>query len=355
MNETAPPVSPSRPAPRAPEHGLARVRAELARPGAGGRLLAVFLACIGIFILWGIWRAAFPPKPPLQGQMEARTVSVASKVAGRVARVLVREGDVVRKGQAVAELHLPEVEARLAQARAQERAARARQSLVDEGARPQEKKAARAEWERARAAADLAGKTYRRISALYRDGLVSAQRYDEVRAEWIAADQQALAARQQYDIAETGSRGQEKSAAADVSSEAGAGVEGVASLAADRVLYAPLDAQVDKVILVEGEIAAAGFPVLTLVDLADQWATFNIREERMPGIRIGETLRASVPAVGRDDVPYAIYYISPRANYATWRSTRQDSGYDMKTFEVRARAAEAVEGLRPGMSVLVAQ
>ena len=95
--------------------------------------------------------------------------------------------------------------------------------------------------------------------------------------------------------------------------------------------------------------------MLTLVDLADQWATFNIREERMPGIRIGETLRASVPAVGRDDVPYVIYYISPRANYATWRSTRQDSGYDMKTFEVRARAAEAVEGLRPGMSVLVAQ
>ena len=192
MNETASPAS--RPARQSPEHGLARVRAELARPGAGGRLLAVFLVCIGVFILWGIWRAAFPPRPPLQGQMEARTISVASKVPGRVARVLVREGDVVRKGQAVAELHLPEVEARLSQAQAQERAARARQSLVDEGARPQEKRAARAEWERARAAADLAAKTYRRISALFRDGLVSAQRYDEVRAEWIAADQQALAA-----------------------------------------------------------------------------------------------------------------------------------------------------------------
>ena len=66
----------------------------------------------------------------------------------------------------------------------------------------------------------------------------------------------------------------------------------------DKTLNAPLDAQVDKVILVEGEIAAAGFPVVTLVDLNDQWASFNIREENMPGIEIGKVLHAYVPALG---------------------------------------------------------
>ncbi len=319
----------------------------------GARLLVILLFCLGLFIIWGIWRAAFPPRPPIQGQMEARTISVSSKVPGRVLEVLVEEGDFVTAGQAVAKMHLPELEAKLSQAKAQERAARARQSLVDEGPRVQEKLAAKAEWERAQAAANLAQKTYRRISALHKDGLVATQRFDEVQTQWIAASQQAKAAKQEYDIAITGSRRQEKSAAGDASSEALAGVEEVEALTADRTLFASLSAQVDKVVLVEGEMAGAGFPIITLVDLDDQWATFNIREKDMPGIAIGVKLSASVPALNKENIVYSIYYISPRANYATWRSTRQNSGYDMKTFEVRARPVKHVEGLRPGMSVLV--
>ncbi len=324
------------------------------RPAAIGRTLLVgFVAALGLFIIWGIWRAAFPPLPPLQGQMEARTINVSSKVPGRVQAVLVEEGDFVKAGQPVARMHLPEIEAKLSQAQAQERAARARQSLVDEGARPQEKEAARAEWERASADADLALKTWRRIEALYRDGLVSRQKYDEVRAQMLATADQARAARQVYDIALTGARKQEKSAASEQSSEAAAGVEEVEALADNRQLLAPRAGQVDKVILVSGEMAGAGFPVLTIVNLEDQWATFNIREEHMPGIKIGTVLKARIPALDARDVDYRIYYISPRASYATWRSTRENSGYDMKTFEVRARPEKAPDGLRPGMSVLV--
>lgn len=320
-----------------------------------GALLAAFLVGVGAFIAWGIWRAAFPPKPPLQGQMEARSISVASKVPGRVARILVREGDFVRAGQVVAELSLPELEARLEGAQAQAKGAEARQSLVDAGARGQEKEAARAEWERAAAEAALARKTYERIAALYRDGLVSAQRYDEARAAMVAAGQLAEAVRDRYAIAETGARPQEKEAAADASAEAKAGVAEVAALTTAHVLTAPVDAQVDTVVLVQGEVAGAGFPVVTLVNLNDQWAAFNIREDEMPGIAIGGRLEGEVPAIGGRAVEYEIYYISPRASYATWRSTRQNSGYDMKTFEVRARPTQTVEGLRPGMSVLVSR
>ena len=78
-----------------------------------------------------------------------------------------------------------------------------------------------------------------------------------------------------------------------------------------------------------------------------------IRAENMPGIEIGKVLHAYVPALGDKKIDYKVYYISPRANYATWRSTRMDSGYDMKTFEVRARPVEKIDHLRPGMSVLV--
>ncbi len=321
----------------------------------GMTLVLILIVCLVVFVAWGIYQAAFPPSPPLQGQMESRTISVSSKVPGRVQKVLVKEGDFVKAGQPVAEMSLPELEAKLAQVQAQERAAKAKQDLVDDGARPQEKEAAKAQWQRAQAASELARKTYDRVAALYKDGLVSTQKYDEAQTSWVVAEQQATAAMQQYEIARIGAREQEKAAAADLSSQAAAGVSEVQSLTENKILNAPLAAQVDKVILVEGELAASGFPVVTLVDLNDQWASFNIRESEMPGIEIGKILKATVPAIGDKEVEYKVYYISPRANYATWRSTRQDSGYDMKTFEVRARPVGKIGNLRPGMSVLVAR
>jgi len=102
------------------------------------------------------------------------------------------------------------------------------------------------------------------------------------------------------------------------------------------------------------ELAGAGFPILTLVDLTDIWVVFNIREDDFAGIRIGAPLDGAVPALGIGKVLFVIDTISPRGDYATWRATRQSSGYDVRTFEVRARPQSPVEGLRPGMSVLVA-
>ncbi|MBD5646219.1 MAG: HlyD family efflux transporter periplasmic adaptor subunit [Desulfovibrio sp.] len=316
-------------------------------------LLLATVGCVGLFVIWGVWRAAFPPLPPFQGQMEGRTISISSKVPGRVQEVLVEAGDNVRAGQVLALMHLPEVVAKLSEARARDRAAEAQQSMVDEGLRPQEKEAARAEWERAQAAADLDRKTYDRIAALFKDGLVSRERFDEARARMLASADQAAASRQVFDLAQAGSRPQQKEAAGAETSEAAAAVSEVASLADNRALTAPRAGQVDKVVLVAGELAGAGFPVLTLVDLEDQWASFNIREESLPGITIGHVMKARVPALGREGIDFKVYYISPRASYATWRSTREDSGYDMKTFEVRARPVEKVEDLRPGMTVLV--
>ena len=121
----------------------------------------------------------------------------------------------------------------------------------------------------------------------------------------------------------------------------------------ELVLKAPLAAEVDKLLLHPGELAVAGFPVLTLVDLADVWVVFNVREDDFRGVRIGGELEGSVPALDHRRVRLVIDYISPRGDYATWRATRQSSGYDVRTFEVRARPQGPADGLRPGMSVLV--
>lgn len=92
--------------------------------------MLVFVLGLTAFIVWGIYKAAFPPAPPLQGQMESRTISVASKVPGRIHKVLVSEGDFVKANQPVALMSLPELEAKLQQVQAQERAAQAKQALL---------------------------------------------------------------------------------------------------------------------------------------------------------------------------------------------------------------------------------
>jgi len=130
-------------------------------------------------------------------------------------------------------------------------------------------------------------------------------------------------------------------------------VQEVGALAADISLKSPIPAEVDKVVLHQGELAPPGFPIMSLVNLDDVWVVFNLREDELASIKIGTPIAGRIPALGGRTVSFKVYYISPKGEYATWRATRQSSGYDIKTFEVRARPGEKIEGLRPGMSVLV--
>ena len=285
--------------------------------------------------------------------MQAKTVDVAAKVTGRVEALKVREGDNVTADQLLLVLDIPEVEAKLKEVRALQEAAAAKSSLVDEGARPQEIRAAKAQMQRAQAGAQLATKTYNRVRSLYKDGLVSKQKFDEALAQKQSADQMLVMAREQYDIAVTGARAQEKTAASALSQQAAGGVEQVQTIVDEKNVTAPLAAEVSRIFVEEGEIAAAGVALVSLVDLTDQWVVFNVREDAMPEIKKGTQLKAEIPALGRKDVAFEVYFINARGEYATWRATRQSTGFDLKTFEVRARPVSAVPDLRPGMSVIV--
>ena len=328
---------------------MATAQKTLAARIAGPLIVFAVLAVIG----WGLWLAYHPAPVPLQGQVEARTINIAPKISARIATLPVREGQAVAAGTVLVTLDSPELRAKVVQAGAAQAAAEAKRDLVDVGARAEDVRVAKAMWDKASAGAELADKTYQRLNALYKEGLVSLQRNDEAQTNAKAARETALAAKAQYDTAVTGARPQEKAAASAVARQAAAGVAEVDASTLELVLKAPRAAEVDKVVLHPGELAAAGFPVLTLVDLTDIWVVFNIREDDFAGIKLGAPLNGSVPALGNKRVTFVIDTISPRGDYATWRATRQSSGYDVRTFEVRARPQSPVEGLRPGMSVLV--
>lgn len=301
----------------------------------------------------GFWMGTHPSEEPLYGVMQAKTVDVAAKVTGRVETLPVHEGDTVSAGQLLMTLDIPEVEAKLKEVEALKSAATARQSLVDEGARPQEIRAAKAQMQRAQAGQELAQKTFNRVHALYREGLISKQKHDEALAQKKSADELLAAAKEQYDIALTGARTQEKQAATALTAQATGGVEQVESLVKEKNVTSPIASEISRIYVEIGEVAAAGLPLATLVDLSDQWAVFNIREDDLPKITKGAVLSAEIPALNAKNVQFKVYFINPRGDYATWRATRQSSGYDLRTFEVRARPVQHVSDLRPGMSVIV--
>ena len=315
-------------------------------------LSAAAVACLLVLGV-GFWMGTHPSEEPLYGVMQAKTVDVAAKVTGRVETLPVHEGDTVSAGQLLMTLDIPEVEAKLKEVEALKSAATARQSLVDEGARPQEIRAAKAQMQRAQAGQELAQKTFNRVHALYREGLISKQKHDEALAQKKSADELLAAAKEQYDIALTGARTQEKQAATALTAQATGGVEQVESLVKEKNVTSPIASEISRIYVEIGEVAAAGLPLATLVDLSDQWAVFNIREDDLPKITKGAVLSAEIPALNAKNVQFKVYFINPRGDYATWRATRQSSGYDLRTCEVRARPVQPVSDLRPGMSVIV--
>ena len=308
---------------------------------------------IGAVIGYGLFQAVQTKPLQFQGQVEAREVDVAAKVAGRIRTLLVHEGDRVSLGDVLFELENPELTAKLAQANAGRDAAAAMQNKADTGTREEEIRMAQFNWERAKSAAKLAQTTFERFDALYNEGLIAEQKHDEAATKAKAAADMAHAAGAQYDMAVNGARVEDKTAATALFNQAEGLVDEVTAYREETQLKAPISGEVSSVLIDVGELAPTGFPVITLVDLSDSWVILNVREDHLVHFKMHTVFNGSVPALGDQRVELSVYYIAPLADFATWRATRYSSGYDIKTFEVRLRPTEVIDGLRPGMSVLL--
>lgn len=318
------------------------------------RRWAVAIAAVVALIVTGLWLAFRATPDVVQGMADADSVNVSTKISARVSRLLVREGDRVEAGQILFELDSPEVAARQEQANAVLDAARAQAGKAEEGAREEDIRAAEANWRRAVAGAELSRATYQRVENLYREGVMTRQKRDEALAQQRSSSSLETAARAQYDMALAGARGQDKAAAQAQVRQAEGAVAEVRAAQAETEGRAPIGGEVGKRLVDAGELVPAGYPVFTLVDIDRMWVSLNLREDQFGGIRIGRQLLGDIPALDLEDVGFEVYFISPAGDFATWRSTRQSSGYDVKSFEVRVRPLQRINGFRPGMSVLFA-
>lgn len=315
-------------------------------------IVAAVVVLLIAFIVVGLFLAARPAPDQVQGMVEAETFTVTTKVPSRVERFLAAEGDQVKAGQELALMSSPEVEAKDTQARALLQSTQAIQSLSREGARTEDVQSVESIWRASQATARLADQTARRAENLFAEGVISAQRRDEAVAARAATAAQTEAARQQYMKALAGTRPQEKSVADANVSGARAAVAEVESLQGETRLTAPHGGEVSERFSNVGELVLTGVPVFTIVDIADPWVAFSVREDQYRDLKIGSTVRGDVPALGVKGAAFRVTAISPQGEFATWRSTRQSSGYDVRSFQVKAKPARPIEGLRPGMSVL---
>ncbi|MGL5015141.1 MAG: HlyD family secretion protein [Bacteroidales bacterium] len=298
------------------------------------------------------WFAIKPEPTLIQGEVVSTSVKVSSKLPGRIDSLFVREGESVTKGSPLFVLSTPEVNAKLQQAEAVRQAARAQDSKAKFGARSEEVQAVYNLWQKAEAGYELADKSYARIEKLYKNGVVTAQKFDEASANRQAMEATRQAAKAQYEMALKGARIEDKNAAAALLNQADAVVAEVSSMQSDARQYAPFDAEVATIIAEEGELIGAGYPVITLVNLNDSHVSFNVKEDLLPKIKVGKMVKGYVPALD-EEITLSVSAIAVQAEYATWSATRTKGEFDIRTFEVKMTPQKQRSDLRPGMSVVV--
>ena len=316
-------------------------------------LLAIvgFVAVVIIVALIGFLALGREPDVK-QGQLEVSEYRVSSKVPGRILEIRVKEGDYVKVGDTLAILDAPEVRAKMEQARSAENAAAALELKAKNGARKEQIQGAFSVLQQAKAGYEIAEKSYNRIQRLFDEGVVSAQKRDEVYANYKAMEAQMKAAQSQYDMAVNGARMEDKMAAAAQVGRAKGAVNEVNSYIHETVQIAQMEGEVADIYPKVGELVGTGSPIMSIAVMDDMWGTFNIREDQLDGMKVGSEFTAFVPAFNKD-IKMKVYYLKDQGSYAVWKATKANGQYDLKTFEVKARPVEKLEGLRPGMSLII--
>jgi len=288
-----------------------------------------------------------------QGQAEATEVRVSGKVPGRIDKFLGTEVRKVKKGVSLVMINSPELNDRLMQAISAEDAASEQNQKAIKGVRAEQIAGAYELWQKAEVGVKLAQKTFNRVQNLFNEGVVPSQKLDEADASYQAAIATAKAAKSQYDMATNGAENEDKLAALAMVNRAKGAVSEVQSYLSETMLVSPIDGEISDIFPKQGELVGSGAPIMNIVDFNDMWVVFNIREDLLASIKIGKEFYAIVPALGNQTVKLKINYIKAMANYATFKATKTNGGFDVKTFEVRAVPLNQVTGLRPGMSLMV--
>ncbi len=309
-------------------------------------ILMVLIASAG-FIFFG------EKEDIITGQVEVDEIRIAGKVPGRIAEFLVEEGQSVKEGDTLVRIYSPEVLAKLEQAEAAKAAAEAQNQKAIAGARKEQKEGAYELWQKAKAGLEVAEKSFARVEKLFKEGVVPAQKYDEVLAQLKAMQATERAARSQYDMAINGAQREDKMAAQALVARASGAISEVDAYMKESALLAPSAGTVSEIFPHKGELVGTGAPIMNIADYTATRILCAVREDKLAKIKHGSKLKATVPALGDKAIELSVVKMKDMGSYATWKATKPRDEHDLRTFELTLKPTTSIEGLLPGMTVVL--
>jgi HlyD family secretion protein len=307
----------------------------------------LFVAIIGL----AIWYLARPEPLLVQGEAESTRIDIAARVTGRLAKIEVHRGQNVAAGATLLVIDNPELVAQLREDEAEKTVADAELQRIRVGTRAEIIAQRKAEIDRASADLTLAQQTYNRTKQLAADKFAPQSKLDEDTDALVLTQRRLDQAKLAYEEAVRGFTAEEHEIAEANVTKAAAKVETTKALVDQLTITAPIASQVYQIPAEEGEVVVPGLPLISLVDLADTWLGFSLREDLIAGLKVGDRFTVRIPALGNREVTAEVRVIASKGEYAGWRATRATGDFDLRTFAIRAYPVDKVDGLRPGMSV----
>ena len=314
-------------------------------------VIGIVLVLLLALIAFGLWKSYQPKQVELQGRVEAETIHISTKVPSRIEEIYVHDGEKVQAGQALVRLTSPEVDAKKQQALAALQSAQALQSTAERGSQQENIDSLYANWQSLKAQQQLAQTTYQRGQNLYKEGVISRQRRDEMQAAAVSAAQMTEASYQQYARAKRGSTPQQQSSADAQVKIAQAALAEANALEAETKLFAPSNGTISKTYGKVSELVAMGVPVVSLIQDDSLWISLNVREDQYAQVYQLKTMQGFIPALNKS-AEFKIDHIEAEGEFATIKTTRQTGGYDIRSFKVQLKPAQPIADLKVGMSVL---
>jgi HlyD family secretion protein len=297
-----------------------------------------------------IWYLVRPEPLLVQGEVDATRFDIAARVDGRVSDVPVERGQNVDAGAVLVRIDNPENVAKHAQAVAANAVAEAQLANIKAGTRAEVIAARKAAQDRAEASVILARKTYDRVSQLAEHGNAPMARLDQVTDSLHESERAADQARSAHEQAVNGYTAEERQIAVASVQKAAADIAAIQSIIDQMMVYAPVASQVYQRNVEPGEYVSPGVPLITLIDLNDVWVGFDLREDLVRTIKIGDRFNVRIPALGDRSITVEVKLIATKGEYASWRATRATGEFDLRTFAIRAYPVDKLPELRPGMS-----
>lgn len=323
-----------------PDHARSSTRT----PAIVVGVVAVVVVALSIYYL-------LRPEPLLvQGEVDATRLDIAARVDGRVKEIPAERGRNVAANAVLVRIDNPETVAKQEQVKAAKAVADAQLANVMVGTRVEVVAARKAEMDRAQAALVLAQKTFERTRTLTEQGNAPQARLDQATDALHETERAVDQAKSAYEQAVNGYTKEERAIAKANVEKAEADIQSVQSIVDQLVVYAPVASQVYQRNVEPGEYVSPGVPLVTLINLADVWVHFDLREDLIKNLKVGDKFDVRIPALDDRSVTVEVRLIATKGEYASWRATRASGDFDLRTFSIRAYPVQPVPELRPGMS-----